>query len=436
MPNCNCNNVEVVRPVYIVLFKGDDSNFTGNQTISVTISTQLDLTGCKAHFRFMDFVQDFNEIPADKTLELVFPANKTAAFPLGTANAILTLEDSVGRTRTVDNRIHVLVTNSVPEAYSNHDTQAVTVTVAGVVTWDMIQDKPTIPSVDDHLSTVSENPVQNKVITEALNARPTKAQMDEGWWSDWACDIGWEPGDGLYDASYSEGVWTLRFKYYGGDNSVQISGTEDATSLSFSYDGCDYTATRHRVAAPVPTKPADIGAQPSLGFTPENSANKVTSLSPQSTDAQYPSAKCVASELAGKRGVTDLGVRGAPQGEGSWFVVNGNDTEYSNGQWEPQDYSFVIVRLGENSYRISSDYGNTTFSLDAEFSAKIDITSGFGTIHYSVIGYVDTLANQAWVQNYAVANDGGVAKAKALTQEQYEAISTPDANTLYVITED
>ncbi len=30
-----------------------------------------------------------------------------------------------------------------------------------------------------------------------------------------------------------------------------------------------------------------------LGYTPENQANKVTSISSSSTDTQYPSAKCV-----------------------------------------------------------------------------------------------------------------------------------------------
>ena len=30
-----------------------------------------------------------------------------------------------------------------------------------------------------------------------------------------------------------------------------------------------------------------------LGYTPENASNKVTTISASSTDAQYPSAKCV-----------------------------------------------------------------------------------------------------------------------------------------------
>jgi hypothetical protein len=38
-----------------------------------------------------------------------------------------------------------------------------------------------------------------------------------------------------------------------------------------------------------------------LGYTPENQANKVTTISASSTDAQYPSAKCVYNNLDGKQ---------------------------------------------------------------------------------------------------------------------------------------
>lgn len=35
-----------------------------------------------------------------------------------------------------------------------------------------------------------------------------------------------------------------------------------------------------------------------LGYTPENNGNKVTTLTAQSTDTQYPSAKCVYDRIA------------------------------------------------------------------------------------------------------------------------------------------
>lgn len=115
---------------YIVLFKGDDSDFSQNQTIDIFLQTDIDTTGCKAHFQFMDFKQDFDEIPADKKLHLVFPSDKTKDFPLGAADAKLWLEKN-GKIRTASNRIHIVVTNSVKEAYDPDDQQAITVVITG-----------------------------------------------------------------------------------------------------------------------------------------------------------------------------------------------------------------------------------------------------------------------------------------------------------------
>ena len=191
-----------IKPQYIVLFKGDDSDFQGNQSVDVVIDTELDTTGMKAHFRFMDFVQDFDSIPENKTLSLVFPNAKTSEFPLGAADATLRFEDASGKFRTVSNRIHIVVTNSVHEAYDNEDSQSITVTVKGTVTWNMIEgkpvfapvatsgsyndltDKPTIPApvtIDPALSSTSENPVQNKVVKGALDAKLDGAAAYPAW---------------------------------------------------------------------------------------------------------------------------------------------------------------------------------------------------------------------------------------------------------------
>ena len=56
------------------------------------------------------------------------------------------------------------------------------------------------------------------------------------------------------------------------------------------------------------------GKQDSLGFTPEDVSNKVTSISGSSTDTQYPSAKLVYDQLAGK------------QASGSYEVTTNKET--------------------------------------------------------------------------------------------------------------
>ena len=117
-------------PVYIVLFRGDDTDFVGNQEIIVKITTERDISGCKAYFKYMGNIQTFDEIPEDKELHLVFSREQTKDMPLGTWDAELYLIDENGKRMTVNNRIHMLVTNSVREAYFPDDTQAVSVVIS------------------------------------------------------------------------------------------------------------------------------------------------------------------------------------------------------------------------------------------------------------------------------------------------------------------
>ena len=164
------------RHQYIVLFRGDDSDFVGNQQIFLKLETELDLTECKAHFRFLDFKQDFDEIPADKTLELVFPKASTANFPIGAMDAELWLEDSTGKRRTVANRIHVVVTNSVKQAYDNDDPQAITVVItsgsAESISWNNITGKPSTFPPSAHTHPIS----QVDGLQAELNQRVNKVQ--------------------------------------------------------------------------------------------------------------------------------------------------------------------------------------------------------------------------------------------------------------------
>lgn len=156
---------------YLILFRGDDTDFEGNQNIDITLSAEIDLSDKKAHFKFLDFTQDWETIPEDKILHLVIPNTQTSKFPLGAMDAKLWLEDSQGRVRMVDNRIHIVVTDRVDEAYSNDDPQAITVVVSGGAvswetltgkpdafpsTWEQVSDKPTEFTPTAHTHTVSQ----------------------------------------------------------------------------------------------------------------------------------------------------------------------------------------------------------------------------------------------------------------------------------------
>lgn len=115
---------------YFVVYRGDDTDFPGNQELIIELNTDRDLTGCKAHFNFQGFTQDFDEIPSDKKLRLIIPNSATGKFALGAADAKLWLTNGM-KIRTVESRIHVVVTNRVDEAYDNDDPQAITVTISG-----------------------------------------------------------------------------------------------------------------------------------------------------------------------------------------------------------------------------------------------------------------------------------------------------------------
>lgn len=117
-------------PVYIVLFRGDDTDFVGNQEIIVKITTERNISGCKAYFKYMGNIQTFDVIPENKELHLVFSREQTKDMPLGTWDAELYLIDENGKRMTVNNRIHMLVTNSVREAYFPDDPQAVSVVIS------------------------------------------------------------------------------------------------------------------------------------------------------------------------------------------------------------------------------------------------------------------------------------------------------------------
>ena len=132
----------MTRDDYFRIFKGDDTDFNGNQELLVVLETELDLTGCTAHFKFLGFKQDFYTIPADKKLHIVIPHQYTRDFPCGSMDAQLWLLDANSKKRTVANRIHMIVTQSIDEAYNSDDEQAITVQIASGVQWENVSNKP------------------------------------------------------------------------------------------------------------------------------------------------------------------------------------------------------------------------------------------------------------------------------------------------------
>lgn len=98
----------------IAIFRGDDTDALGYQTIVGTIRTDLDLTGCKAVFKYLSFSAEFDPIPEDKKLTVIIPASETKKFPPGLGYASLRVYDSEGKLCTFSNRIMVFVATKTP----------------------------------------------------------------------------------------------------------------------------------------------------------------------------------------------------------------------------------------------------------------------------------------------------------------------------------
>ena len=108
--------------------------------------------------------------------------------------------------------------------------------------------------------------IKDAETANSLTNYATRAELESGWWSEWECEPKGmvSPGSLVYEpfsVVWKSGKWILYLGEAPADT-PQESSDEDADRIDFT-DGVFYpltTATRHRVAAPVPTKPEDIGA--------------------------------------------------------------------------------------------------------------------------------------------------------------------------------
>ena len=100
-----------------------------------------------------------------------------------------------------------------------------------------------------------------KATGDALALRPTKSQIDAGWWSEWTVSAAPETSGAYYRVDRDTSDWLLvevnGARLIPVESISATGGDEDQVSeLVFPY--MRITATRHRVAAPVPTKTSDL----------------------------------------------------------------------------------------------------------------------------------------------------------------------------------
>lgn len=101
---------------YLVLFRGDDSDFALNQNIWIQLDTDVDITGCRLFFQMMGITKELT-LDEDKASKLIFSADETKLMPIGAFDASMFLLDENNKRRTLSNKLAVKVTTNVAEAY-------------------------------------------------------------------------------------------------------------------------------------------------------------------------------------------------------------------------------------------------------------------------------------------------------------------------------
>lgn len=113
------------------------------------------------------------------------------------------------------------------------------------------------------------NAAMNAVQSQSMTNYATRAELEAGWWSEWTATVVsaenisvtglpyYVPYDGEHPESFGWFLPTSQVQ-------IRLSENSEADVLSFNAHVDDwylnYTATRYRVSASVPTKPSDIGA--------------------------------------------------------------------------------------------------------------------------------------------------------------------------------
>ena len=106
---------------YLVLFRGDDSNFELNQKLYVSVETEVDISGCSLFFSMMGVTKELS-LDEKGLAQISFSSDETKNMPIGIFDASMYLVDKDGRRRTLSNKLAVKVTTNVAEAYDCYAT--------------------------------------------------------------------------------------------------------------------------------------------------------------------------------------------------------------------------------------------------------------------------------------------------------------------------
>lgn len=163
---------------YIYIFKGDDTNWNGEQFLTVNITSQTaDLSNMTAKFILGSYEKEYALTTGSFDIDL--NAATTGSYAYGPICGTIQVIDEEGRIKTVANRIPFYITDQV--IAEQVQTLDIAMPEGSEISLSLEVGKAAQITVDEELSTTSPNPVQNKVITEALEGKQnnlTAAQLN------------------------------------------------------------------------------------------------------------------------------------------------------------------------------------------------------------------------------------------------------------------
>lgn len=163
---------------YIYIFKGDDTNWNGEQFLTVNITSQTaDLSNMTAKFILGSYEKTYPLTTGSFDIDL--NAATTGSYAYGPICGTIQVIDEENRIKTVANRIPFYITDQV--IAEQVQTLDIAMPEGSEISISLEVGKAAQITVDEELSTTSPNPVQNRVITVALEGKQnnlTAAQLN------------------------------------------------------------------------------------------------------------------------------------------------------------------------------------------------------------------------------------------------------------------